>query len=70
METKIRYWENILKRLEEKELPEAMQRVGESGIGDWHENAEYEDAERQIQVLLARMAEVKKIIQQLKKARQ
>lgn len=66
-ERKIVVWKNKLKQLEEVVLPKAMQRIGESGIGDWHENAEFEDAERQVEVVQTRIAEIKQIIKSLEK---
>jgi transcription elongation GreA/GreB family factor len=60
------HWKDVLKQLQEEELPKAKQRVGMAGIGgDWHENAEFEDAERQLEVIEVRIADIKRIIRVL-----
>ncbi len=61
-------WKKKLKVLEEEELPKAMSRVGESAsTGDWNENAEFEDAERQLEVIRTRVSDIRKLIQTLEK---
>lgn len=62
---KIKNYQGTLKRLETVDLPRAMKRIGESGVGDWHENAEYEDAVNQKQLLEARISELKELINNL-----
>ena len=64
---KIKEWVEKLKVLEEVDLPKAKLRVGEAAqTGDWQENAEYEDAERQLEVLQSRMDDIKGVIKKLK----
>lgn len=49
---KIKFWQSRLRQLETVEFPPALHRVGQAGVGgDWHENAEYEDAERQVEII-------------------
>lgn len=63
------HWKEVLKQLQEIELPKAKTRVGESVIGgDWHENAEFEDAERQLEVIEVRIADIKRLIKSLEKS--
>lgn len=63
------HWKQVLKQLQEEELPKAKQRVGLAGVGgDWHENAEFEDAERQLEVIEVRIADIKRLIKNLEKA--
>ncbi len=66
--TSLADWKSKLKTLEEVELPKAMNRIGDAAAdGDWHENAEYEDAETQVGVIQAKIEEVKDIIKKLGK---
>lgn len=59
-------WKKKLKELEEDELPKAMARVGESAsTGDWQENAEFEDAERQLEVVRQRISDIRSLIRTL-----
>lgn len=61
-------WRKKLKELEQNELPKAMTRVGESAsTGDWQENAEFEDAERQLEVIRTRINDIKQVIKSLEK---
>jgi transcription elongation GreA/GreB family factor len=63
------HWKEVLKQLQEEELPKAKTRVGIAGFGgDWHENAEFEDAERQLEVIEVRIADIKRLIKTLEKA--
>lgn len=62
------FWKAKLKDLEDIQLPKAMERVGLAGVGgDWHENAEYEDAERQLELIRTRIRDIKGLIFKLKK---
>lgn len=62
------HWQQVLKQLQEEDLPREQKRLGEAAAtGDWHENAEYEDAERQIELIEVRIEEVKKLIKTLEK---
>lgn len=66
--TKIEDWKRKLRTLEDVDLPRAMGRIGEAASdGDWHENAEYEDAEVQVGVIQAKIDEIKVIIKKLEK---
>ncbi|EKD91561.1 MAG: hypothetical protein ACD_30C00001G0002 [uncultured bacterium] len=59
-------WKKKLKMLEEEDLPKAMARVGESAsTGDWNENAEFEDAERQLEVIRQRINDIRSLIKSL-----
>lgn len=63
---KISYWKGKLKELEEVGLPKALKRLGESAeSGDWHENAEYEDALREVELARSRIDEIKLMIKKL-----
>jgi transcription elongation GreA/GreB family factor len=63
------HWKEVLKQLQEQELPKAKTRVGLAGVGgDWHENAEFEDAERQLEVIEVRIADIKRLIKILQNA--
>lgn len=67
---KVKLWNQKLKELEEVELPKAMTRIGESAsTGDWNENAEFEDAERQVEVLRTRIGDIRRLINQLEKGK-
>lgn len=62
-------WKKKLKLLEEEDLPKAMARVGESAsTGDWNENAEFEDAERQLEVIRQRINDIRSLIKSLEKS--
>ena len=62
------HWKQVLKQLVEEELPRAKERVGKSvEDGDWQENAEFEDASRQLEFVEARVEEVKRLIKTLEK---
>lgn len=62
------HWKEVLKQLQDIELPKAKTRVGLAGVGgDWHENAEFEDAERQLEVIEVRIADIKRLIKILEK---
>ena len=64
----IDHWKQVLTQLMEEELPRAKERVGKSvEDGDWQENAEFEDASRQLEFVEARVEEVKKLIKTLEK---
>jgi transcription elongation GreA/GreB family factor len=64
----IDHWKQVLKQLVEEEVPKAKERVGKSvEDGDWQENAEFEDASRQLEFVEARVDEVKKLIKTLEK---
>ncbi len=66
-QAKIKFWQTKLKKLEAVELPRALVRAGTAGVGgDWHENAEFEDAERQVEVIRSRMDDIKKLINKLR----
>lgn len=65
----IAHWKQVLEQLLEEELPRAKERVGKSvEDGDWQENAEFEDASRQLEFVEARVEEVKRLIRTLEKA--
>jgi transcription elongation GreA/GreB family factor len=65
---KILEWQERLKQLEEIELPKAMQRIGGAAPdGDWHENAAFEDAERQVELVEVKIEEIKQLLKKLKK---
>lgn len=60
---KLTIWQDELKRLEELKLPNAQKRVGQSAAtGDWHENADYEDAVAEVQLLQVRIKEIKELL--------
>ena len=62
------HWKQVLTQLVEEELPRAKERVGKSvEDGDWQENAEFEDASRQLEFVEARVEEVKRLIKTLEK---
>ncbi len=64
----VEHWKEVLKQLLEEELPRVKERVGKSvEDGDWQENAEFEDASRQLEFVEARVEEVKKLIKTLEK---
>jgi transcription elongation GreA/GreB family factor len=66
--TKVKEWKEKLKLLEEEELPKAKERVGNAAeTGDWEENAEFEDAERQVEVIQGRISDIKQLIRNLEK---
>lgn len=61
-------WRKKLNELEKTDLPKAMSRVGESAsTGDWHENAEFEDAERQLEIIRTRINDIRQLIKSLEK---
>lgn len=65
---KINLWLEKLKQLEEVDLPKAKIRIGQSAdTGDWHENAEFEDAIEQERVIQTRIDDIKRIIRPLSK---
>lgn len=67
-ESKLKLWKLKLQQLEETQLPQALKRIGEAApVGDWHENAEFEDAETQVSLIQAKIGEIKKIIKNLEK---
>ncbi len=58
----------MLTELLEDEMPKAKERISKAAEdGDLHENAEYEDAERQLEFVEARIVEVKNLIKTLEK---
>ena len=60
----------MLKQLQEEDLPREQKRLGDAAAsGDWQENAEYEDAQRQIELIEVRIEEVKKLIKTLEKGK-
>ncbi len=68
LEERVKIWKAKLKQLELQELPRAMARIGQSAdTGDWSENAEFEDAERQVEFLRSRIGDIKKLINDLEK---
>lgn len=65
-ENKLLKWKSLLIQLEKIDLPQALKKLGEAAPeGDWHENIEFEDAERQVYVIRAKINEVKKIINKI-----
>lgn len=63
---KIKLWRERLKELEEIELAKVLKKLGESITqGDWHENIEFEEAQRQVELIQARIDEIKSLIKQL-----
>lgn len=68
IEKKLEEWRIRLKDLEETQLPNALQRLKDAAEGgDWEDNAEYEDSERQVELLQVRIAEIKQIVKKLEK---
>lgn len=58
----------MLKQLQDEELPKIRERISIAAAeGDLTENAEFEDAQRQLEVVEVRIAEVKKLIKSLEK---
>lgn len=56
----------MLKQLQEVDLPREQKRLTDATAeGDLQENAEYEDAQNQVQVIEARIDEVKQLIKKL-----
>lgn len=67
---KIQLWSEKLQQLEKVDLPKASERLSAAAAeGDWQENAEYEDAEEQVEVIRVKMEEIKVLIKDLKKAK-
>ncbi len=67
---KIQLWEEKLRKLVEEDLPKAEQRLTAAAAdGDWQENAEYEDAEEQVEVIKVKMEEIKGVLRDLKKTK-
>ena len=64
-QSNLKFWQKKLKQLEEKDLPEAIKRINIVRVNDWYQNAEFEDSERQIQIIKARIAEIKQVIRKL-----
>ncbi|MCL4367223.1 hypothetical protein M1563_03585 [Patescibacteria group bacterium] len=61
-------WKEKLKKLESEELPKARQRLNDAApTGDWEENAEYEDAQNQVELLESRIAEIRQMIKKMEK---
>ncbi len=62
---KVKYWQQKLKQLEEKDLPKAIQRILNARGGGWWQNAEFEDAGRQIEIIKLRIIEIKNLLKKL-----
>jgi transcription elongation GreA/GreB family factor len=62
---KIKYWEKRLKQLEQKDLPAAIQRIINARRGGWWQNAEFEEAGRQIEIIKLRIEEIKQLLRKL-----
>lgn len=70
VEGKIKLWEEKLQQLEKFDLPKAQERLSAAAAtGDWQENAEYEDAEEQVEVIRVKIEEIKGLIKNLKKTK-
>lgn len=64
---KIKFWQDKLHEIEQVQLPQAMARLGQSATdGDWHENSEFEDSERQLEIIRTRMDDIKNLINKLR----
>lgn len=65
---KIADWKKKLATLKEVDLPSALKRLEEAApTGDWEENVEYEDAERQGELIKVEIANIEQIIKKLSK---
>lgn len=68
MNSKLKSYQEKLELLETIELPNVIKRIGESATdGDWHENADYEDAVLQKEVTEAKIEELRSLIISLTK---
>ncbi len=59
---KVRFWQQKLEQLEKIDLPKAIQRIGNARRGGWWQNAEFEDAGRQIEIIRLRIYEIKQLL--------
>lgn len=65
---KVKLWLDKLEQLEKVDLPQAQRRVGEAAeSGDWEENAEYEDAINQLELIQGRINDIKLMLKKLEK---
>lgn len=62
---KLVFWQQKLNQLEQKELPKAIQRIGNARRAGWWQNAEFEDAGRQIAIIKLRIYEIKQLLKKL-----